>query len=90
MVMDPYCQKVFYALKQAFTFKPILAHFDSSLQFIVEIDASDYAVSTVHSQGQKNSHIHPCAFLSRKFSPAEMIYHIHDKQMLAIVLVFQE
>ena len=29
-------------------------------------------------------------FLSRKFSPAEMNYDIHDKEIVAIVLAFQE
>ena len=45
----PHCQKVFDALKQAFTFAHILAHLDSSLQSIVETDASDYAIGAVYS-----------------------------------------
>ena len=74
--------------KQAFTSAPILAHFDSSLQSIVETDTSDYAIGAVHSQVQRNGHTHPCAFLLRKFSPAEMNYDIHDKEMVVIVLAF--
>ena len=86
----PCCQKAFTLLKNAFTSAPILAHFDSSLQSVIETDASDYAVDAVHSQAQRNGRVHPCAFLSRKFSPAELNYDIHDKEMVAIVLAFKE
>ena len=77
-------------LKQRFTSAPILAHFDATLPSIIETDASDYAVGAIHSQTQKNGGVHPVAFLSRKFPLAEMNYYIHDKQMVAIVLAFQE
>ena len=77
-------------LKQRFTPAPILPHFDATLPSIIETDASDYAVGAIHLQTQKNGRVHPGAFLSRKFSPAEMNYDIHDKEMVAIVLVFQE
>ena len=76
--------------EDSFTSAPILAHFDSALESIIETDASDYAVGAVHSQVQTNGRTHPCAFLSRKFSPAEMNYDIHDKEMVAIVLAFKE
>ena len=86
----PSSQKTLDALKQVFTSAPILAHFDSSLQSMVETDASDYTGGVVHWQVQKNGRIHPCTFLSRKFLPAEMNYYIHDKEMVAIVFAFQE
>ena len=44
----PHCQKADDMPKQAFISAPILAHFDSFLQSIVEIDASDYAIAAVH------------------------------------------
>ena len=84
------CQHTFYQLKESFTSVTILTYFDSALESIVETDASDYAVGAVHSQAQTNGRIHPCAFLSRKFSPAEMNYDIHDKEMVAIILAFKE
>ena len=77
-------------LKQRFTSAPILAHFDATSLCIIETDASDYAVGAIHSQRQKNGRVHPVAFLSRKFSPAEMNYDIHDKEMVAILLAFQK
>ena len=77
-------------LKQKFTSTPILIHFDITLPSIIETDASDYAVGAIHLQTQKNGQIHPVVFLSRRFSPAEMNYNIHKKEMVAIILAFQE
>jgi hypothetical protein len=34
--------------------------------------------------------LHPVAYHSRKFKPAEINYDIHDKEMLAIVVAFKE
>ena len=86
----PCCQKAFTLLKNAFTSAPILAHFDSSLESVIETDASDYAVGAVHSQVQRNGRVHPYAFLFRKFFFAELNYDIYDKEMAAIVLAFKE
>ena len=86
----PHCRKAFTLLKNAFTSAPILAHFDSSLQSVIETDTSDYAVGAVHSQVQKNGRVHPCVFLSQKFSSAALNYDIHDKEVVAIVLAFKE
>ena len=77
-------------LKQRFTSAPILAHFDATLPSLIGTDASDYAVGAIYSQTQKSSRVHSVVFLSRKFSPAEMNYDIHDKEMVAIMLAFQE
>ena len=77
-------------LKQTLTSTAILAHFDVTLLSIIETDASDYAVGAIHLQTQKNGHVHPVAFLSRKFSPIEMNYNIHDKETVDSILVFQE
>ena len=86
----PRCQKAFDTLKQKFTSTPILAHFDATVPSIIETDASDYAVGAIHSQTKRIGRVHWVAFLSRKFSPAEINNHIHDKEMVAIVLAFQE
>jgi hypothetical protein len=37
------------------------------------------------SQPDDNGILHPVAFYSRKFNPAELNYEIYDKEMLAIV-----
>jgi hypothetical protein len=86
-------QSAFEALKHAFTTAPILQHFDPNLETVVETDASDYVVSGILSQyhfhdGQKL--LHPVAFYSRRMTPAECNYEIHDKELLAIVACFEE
>lgn len=61
----------FNALKEKFTFAPILKHPDPSLPFVVEVGASDCGIGVVLSQrhGQPGK-LHPCAFFSRKLTAA--------------------
>ena len=86
----PQCQEAFKHLKRQFCEAPILAHFLSDQATIVETDASDYALSAILSQVCKDDRLHPVAYHSRKFSPAEIHYDIHDKEMLAIINGFKE
>lgn len=44
-VWSPEVNKAFNKLKQLFSSAPVLIHPDPSLQFIVEVDASDSGVS---------------------------------------------
>jgi hypothetical protein len=83
-------QHAFNALKQAFTTAPILAHVNPNEQFTLETDASDFALGAVLSQVQKDNQLHPVAFYSRKFTPAEINYDVYDKELLAIVASFGE
>lgn len=83
-------QFAFEELKRRFTEAPILAIFDPEQPIIVETDASDYAIGACISQMGKDGRLHPIAFYSRKMSPAEANYDIHDKELLAIVAAFQE
>jgi hypothetical protein len=80
---------VFEELKKRFTTAPILDHFDPRKVCIVETDASDFALGAALSQKGNDGKLHPLAFHSRKFSPAEMNYEIHDKELLAIVDSFK-
>ena len=75
-------------LVQAFTSTPILKYFDPELQVIVETDGCDYALGAILSQ-KHEGHLHPVAFHSRKFTPAEINYDTHDKELLAIVDSFK-
>ena len=77
------------ALKEMFTKAPILRHFDPDIPAIVETDASDFALGGILSQSHEKR-LHPIAFHSRKFSPAEINYDIHDKELLAIVDCFKK
>src|SRR5208282_128688 len=66
-------QSSFDELSAAFTTAPVLRHFDPSLPTVVEADASDYAEGGVVSQRDpETGELHPIAFWSRKFGPAEL------------------
>jgi hypothetical protein len=81
--------KSFEKLKHCFTTAPILTHFDPHRECIVETDASDFALGGTLSQTAEDKKLHPNAFHSRKFSPAEINYEIHNKELLAIVDCFK-
>lgn len=76
-------EEAFQLLKGKFTSAPILTLPDPKLQFIVEVDSSDVGIGAVLSQrSQKDNWLHPCAFLTRKLSPAERNY-IRNQELLA-------
>jgi hypothetical protein len=81
--------KSFEKLKHCFITAPILMYFDPQRECIVETDASDFALQATLSQICDDKKLHPNAFNSRKFSPAEINYEIHDKELLTIVNSFK-
>lgn len=87
---DSECEQAFGDLKEFFINAPILAHFEEGLETVVETDASGWATGAVLSQRQLNGDLAPCAYLSQKFSPTEVNYEIHDKELLAIVRALKE
>jgi len=86
---SPKAELVFKELKNRFTTAPILAHFDPQRPVIVETDTSDFVLGAILSQRDHENRLHPVAFHSRKFSPVEINYEIHDKELLAIVDSFK-
>jgi len=78
------CHTAFKDLKQAFTTAPVLTHWVPDQQIIVETDASDYALGTVLSI-YTNGDIHLVAYHSWTFTPPELNYNTHDKELLAIL-----
>jgi hypothetical protein len=76
--------KSFEKLKHCFMTAPILTHFDPHCKCIVETNASDFALRSTLSQTTEDKKLHPNTFHSRKFSPGEITYEIHDKELLAI------
>ncbi|KAH9246295.1 hypothetical protein BASA81_016152 [Batrachochytrium salamandrivorans] len=77
-------------LKEAFCKDVILRHPDESKEFLVEVDASDYAVGGVLSQYDADKQLRPVAFFSRQMVPAERNYEIYDKELLAITTCLKE
>ncbi|KAL2228329.1 UNVERIFIED_CONTAM: Retrovirus-related Pol polyprotein from transposon [Sesamum indicum] len=76
----PQCQVAFDNLKEAIVIDPVLALPDMSKSFVVETDASDFALGGVLMQDG-----HPVAFESRKFKDVERRYSVHEKELLAVV-----
>jgi hypothetical protein len=87
---NPNAEEAFENLKQAFTSAPILVHANLEKPFMIEADASDFALGSILSQNGDDEKLHPVAFHSRKFEAAEINYEIHDKELLAIVESFEQ
>lgn len=84
-------QAAFARLKVLFTTVPILSHPDPALSFTVEVNASESGVGAVLSQwSAADQKLHPCAFFSRRLSPAEQNYDVGNRELLALVLALQE
>jgi hypothetical protein len=81
-------EQAFHQLKLACQKAPVLRMFDPKKPLILETDASDYAIGACATQ-EHDGKRHPIAYYSRKMSPAEQNYDIHDKELLAIVSALQ-
>ncbi|XDV29403.1 hypothetical protein PO909_032537 [Leuciscus waleckii] len=87
----PAANQAFQSLKDSFTRAPLLIHPDPNKLFVVEVDASTTGVGAVQSKQQGNpAHLYPCAFFSKKLSPAEINYDIGNRELLAIKLTLEE
>jgi hypothetical protein len=56
---------------------------------IVKTNISDKILEACLSQKRKDKKLHPITYYSRKFSPAELNYNVHDKELLAIIDAFK-
>jgi len=83
-------QKAFDTLKEAFVSEPVLAQFQPDRDTVMECDSSGYVTAGVLSQYDENGVLRPCAYFSRKNTPAECNYEIHDKELLAIIRGLEE
>lgn len=81
-------ETAFQALKDMCTKSPTLRIFDPKLPVQIETDASDLAIGACLTQEHKGNR-HPLAYYSRKMTPAEQNYDIHDKELLAVVVSIQ-
>ena len=63
---------------------------DYTKPFQIECDASKYATGAVLTQLDSNGDRHPCAFISKTFSPTEQNYEIYDRELMAIIQALEE
>ncbi|KAH9244120.1 hypothetical protein BASA81_018502 [Batrachochytrium salamandrivorans] len=80
----------FTRLKESFRDNVVLTHADETKEFLVEVDASDFAVAGVLSQYDVQKQLRPVAFFSRQMVPAERNYEIYDKELLAVTVCLKE
>ncbi|KAI2644477.1 Transposon Tf2-11 polyprotein [Labeo rohita] len=91
LIWNPAAHEAFQRLKVIFSTAPLLHHPDPELPFTVEVDASTTGVGAVLSQAVGEPPLlHPCAFYSRKLSPAEQNYDVGNRELLAIKLALEE
>jgi len=84
------CQKSFDTLKKLLTTAPILLLPDPEKPFILETDASHYALGCILPQRDELGKLHPVGYYSRSFTKAERNYSITDKELLAIITGLEE
>jgi hypothetical protein len=90
-VFDHDCIAAFEELKHRLTTSPVLAHMNPDYQTRLETDASGGVVAGVFSQLQPaDGQWHPVAYFSKTMVAVEHNYDIHDKEMLAIILSFEQ
>ena len=81
---DRHEQQAFKSLQRALSSAPVLIIPDPNLPYVVRTDASDYAVGGTLSQDHGKG-LQPIAFFSKKLSPAERNYPVHEQEQLAIM-----
>ncbi|KAH9262523.1 hypothetical protein BASA83_013786 [Batrachochytrium salamandrivorans] len=81
LCLGPEQEKSLQDLKTAFANSDFLTHPDDSRPFILETDASDYAISGVLSQYDDSNTLRPIAFYARQMNSAEQNYEIYDKEV---------
>ena len=77
-------------IKDLMSRDPVLAHPNPTQQYVLETDASGAAMGAILSQRQTDGRLHPIAYMSKSFSPAEQNYDTHNKELFAIVAALQE
>ena len=82
------CNAAFNHLKEICGQYPVLCTPNWSKQFIMDTDASGYALGVMISQEFEDG-IHPVAFHSWHLLPAEANYDAHDKELAGVIFSFR-
>jgi hypothetical protein len=75
---------VFRTLKKEFTLYPVLCNPDPTKQYILDINASQFAVEATLAQDFSDGW-HPIAYFSKSLLSMERNYDIYDRDLLAII-----
>ena len=72
-------------LKLEFERSAVLAFPDPSKEYIIHIDASDFAVGATLSQADTNGCVKLVACMSKKLNSADCNYPTHEREFLALL-----
>ena len=78
-------ETAFNALIDAICTAPVFRQPRFEEPFIVDCDASAYALGAVLQQGGEKGKLHPVAFLSRTLDATQRNWDIYDKELFAVV-----
>jgi hypothetical protein len=81
-------EQSFQDLKKTLISAPVLLIPDPNKPFVVNTDASKFAMGGVLAQDQGNG-LQPVAYWSAKLNPAEVNYSAYDKELLAVTRAVQ-
>jgi hypothetical protein len=88
----PECTQAVQRLKDIVTLEPLLQLPDQDKQFILEVDASQYAMGAIlyqvdQKQVDRRNHLvlRPCGYHLQTFSATEQRYPIYNREYLAIM-----
>ena len=79
------CQHAFDTLEEKFMTAPVLTMADVNKLFILEMDASKWAIGAALIQKDNNRDLHPCGFLSHALTPTEQNWQIYNRELFAII-----
>ena len=77
-------QSAFDILKHKFTSYPVLRNPDPERRYILDTDASAFAVGAALQQDFEDGR-HPITYFSKSLLPAERNYDIYDRELLSII-----
>jgi len=83
------CQEAFEKLKEEFQKAPVLLMSDSMKPFIIESDASKFAIGAVIQQKDMNGDYHSCGYISHSFDATQQNYEIYDRELMGIVCALE-
>ena len=83
------CKLAFDRLKEALISAPIVVSPNWNLPFELMCDASDHAIGAVLGQRKENK-IHVIYYASRTLNDAQLNYATIEKEMLAVIFVFDK
>ncbi|KAK3100422.1 hypothetical protein FSP39_019732 [Pinctada imbricata] len=87
-VWTPECEESFCRLKEALTTSPVLAYPKPGLQFVLDTDASNYALGAVLSQIEDRKE-KVIAYMSKALNKHEVAYCVTRKELLAVIVALK-